>query len=93
MKRTALQRDQALVNQRLAAIDQPRAFRAVRGGLLRNVVIIGLVRLREIRRVGIGNRAFVTHPGKGSRGVEATGKGDANLLADREREEDFAHID
>ena len=91
MKRAALQRDQAFMYQRLAAVNQLRAFCAVRGSLLWNVVVIGLVRLREVRRIRIRNRAFVPHPGECSRGVEATGESDADLLADGEREKDFAH--
>ena len=93
MERAALQRDQTLMHQRFATIDQARALGAVLHCLLRDVVVVGFVRLRQIGRIGIRNRALVAHPCKCSRGVKATGKGDTDFLADREGEEDIAHIE
>ena len=90
-KRAASHCDLPPENQRFAPVDQSRALRAVSCSLLRNIVVVGLVGLREIRRLRMRHRAFVPHQCERSRGVEATRKCDADLFADGEGRQDFGH--
>ena len=91
MKRARLQRGDPFGDERGAAIDEARRFRAVGLRASRNVVVIRLVRLPEIRRVGVGHRAFRAHPVQRGTRVEAAGEGDADLLADGKVLQDVRH--
>ena len=91
VERAALQGDEALVDERLAAIDQARLLGAVERGAARDVVVVALVGLREVGGVGVGDGAVVAHPGEGGGGVEAAGEGDPDALALGQGQEDFAH--
>jgi hypothetical protein len=44
---------------------------------------IRLVRLSEIRDVGVGDGTLLSHPGDGRRGIETTRKGQPHTLSDR----------
>ena len=56
VKRAGLQRGDAFADKRPAAVDEAGLFSAVFEGLARNIVVVGLVGLAEIRRVGVGDR-------------------------------------
>ena len=79
----ALQRGDALLDELRAAIDQPRLLGAIEQRLARDLVVVLLVRLSEVRRVGVGDGAFRAHPVKGGARVEAARKCDADFLACR----------
>src|SRR5208337_601224 len=55
VERAGLQRRDPLPYQLFTAIDEPRYFGAVLQGAARDLVVIGLVGLAQIRRVGIWN--------------------------------------
>ena len=59
--------------------------------LARDLVVVGLVGLAEVGGVGVGDRALAAHPVQRGAGVEAAGKGDADLLAGGKVLEDGAH--
>ena len=59
---------------------------------LRDLVVVGLVRLAEVRGVGVGDRALRTHPVKRGAGVEAAGKCDADLLARGNALQNVRHV-
>ena len=91
MKRAGLQRREPLGDERGAAVDEARAFRAVRSRAARDLVVVRLVGLPEIRRVRIRNRAFRAHPVQRRARVETAGECDADLLADRNVLQDVRH--
>src|SRR6185295_15828907 len=76
-----LERGDALLDELRAAVDQPRLLGAILQRLPRDLVVVLLVRLTEVRRVGVGDRAFRAHPVKGSTRIEAARKRDADFLA------------
>jgi len=84
MKGAALERRDSLGHQLRAAFDQPRLLGAVGHRLPRDRVVVVLVRLSEMRGVGEGNAAVLTHPVQGGAGVEPARERDADPLADRE---------
>ena len=71
VKRAALQRRHAFGDERFAAFDQPRLLGAVGHRLARDLVVVGLVGLAEIRGVGVRNRALLAHPVQRGAGIEA----------------------
>ncbi len=91
MKGAGLQRRDPLGDQRGATVDETRAFRAVGSRTARDLVVVGLVGLSEIRRVRIGNRALRAHPVQRRARVEAAGECDADLLADGNVLQDVRH--
>ena len=91
VERARLQRGDAFGDERGAAVDEARRFRAVGQRASRNVVVVRLVRLAEIRGVGVGNRTLRAHPVQRGAGVETAGKGDADLLADGKILQDVRH--
>ncbi len=74
-----------------AAVDEAGLLGAVLERLARDLVVVGLVRLAEVGGVGVGDRALLLHPVERGGGVEAAGEGDADLLADGQRFEDYGH--
>src|SRR5262249_20820203 len=86
-----LKRGNSFEHERPAAVDEPRLFGAVLLCAPRDVVVVRLVRLPEIRGVRVRNRAALAHPVKGRARVEAAGKRDADFLAGRQRLEDRCH--
>ena len=84
MKRAGLQGGDAFADQRPAAVDETGFFGAVFERFARDVVVVGLVRLAEIGRVGVGHGALLLHPVQRGAGIEAAGKSDADFLADRQ---------
>ena len=91
MERAAGQSDEALLDERGLAVDEPRHLGAVgersagNGG---DVVFVGLA---QVPRVGAGHRALVAHPGDSHGGVQAPREGDADALADGQGLEDLRH--
>src|SRR5215475_9531195 len=83
MKRSGLDGGDSFGDKLLPAIHESGAFRAVFEGLLWNRIIIRFIRLSEIRRVSVWNRAVCPHPVESGAGVETTGERYANLVADR----------
>ncbi len=90
VERAALEGDQALVHQLLAAIDEAGLLGAVLACPLGHRVELRLVVLAEIGRVGERDRALVAHPGHRRRRVETAGEGDADPLSDGQRAEDVS---
>ena len=82
MERSALQRHQALLDQLRTAIHEPGLL-----GASQDVRKIGLVWLTEVRGVGKGHAALVTHPGHGGGGVKTAGERNADAFAYRKRRE------
>ena len=92
VERAALEGDDALARDGLAAVEQPRADGAVPERLLRDVVDVLLVGLREVGRVRVDDEALARQPGDGAARVEATGKRDGDgLTLLGERSEDASH--
>jgi hypothetical protein len=83
VKRSALQRGKPLRDELRAAVDEARFFRAVLQRLARDVVVVRLVGLSEVRGIGVRNGAFAAHPVQCGARVEAAGKCDADLLTGR----------
>ena len=81
VKRTALQRHQALTHERSPAVHQARCVSAVVQRPLRDARQVRLVVLAEVGRVGAHQRATLVHPRNRRRGVEPAREGDAHLLA------------
>ena len=90
-KRAALQRREPFGDELAAAVDQPRLLGAVLERAARDVVVVGLVGLTEIRGVGVRDRALGAHPVQRGARVEAAGKRDADLLAGRKTLKNCAH--
>ena len=88
----ALQRGHAFGHQLLAALDQARLLGAVAHRLARNLVVVGLVRLTEVRRVGERHGALRAHPVQRGTGVEAAGKGNADVFSDGKALKDVGHV-
>src|SRR5439155_20995620 len=70
---------------------EARLLGAVLQGPARNLVVVGLVGLTEVGGVGERNGAAAPHPVKRGAGVETAGKGNADLLAGRQRLQDVSH--
>ena len=87
----ALERDEPLVHELLAAVDDLRRLGAVGERPLRDVRDVDLVDLAEVGREGVRDAALLADPRDRDGGVEATREGDADALADGERLEDAAH--
>jgi hypothetical protein len=81
VERAALQRREPLGHQLGAAIDKARLLGAVLPRAPRDVFVIGLVRLPEVRRIRVWNRSLRAHPMKRGARIEAARKRDANFFA------------
>jgi hypothetical protein len=90
VERPALEGDQTLVNELLAAIDETSLLGAVLECPLRHRLQLRLVVLAEIGGVGEWDRTLVAHPSHRCRRVETAGEGDAHPLSDGERAEDVS---
>ncbi len=88
---TAGECGQALLDQRLAAVDQPRDLGAVGLCAAGHRVDVGLVVLADVGGVRARDGALVAHPGNRDRRVEAARERDADALADGEGGEDLGH--
>src|SRR5690606_23582118 len=89
----ALERGNALGGQLAPAVDQPREFGAVEQGLARNLLVVGLVGLAEVRGVGKGNGALVAHPAERGTRIEPSREGDSDFLSDRQTLKDIGQGD
>ena len=69
------------VDQLRAAIHQPGFLGAELQGLARNLVVVGLVRLAEVRGIGKDAGAFLLHPQQRRAGVEAARESDADVFS------------
>ena len=91
VERARLQRRDALGDERRAAVDEARRFGAVLQRAARNLVVVGLVGLAEVRGVRVRDRALRAHPVQRGAGVETAGERDADLLADGKILQDVRH--
>ena len=82
MPGAALQGDEALVDERLGAVDQPGDLGTVLGGTAGHRGDVGLVGLADVGGVGAGDGAVLAHPGDGDRRVEAAGERETDQFAD-----------
>ncbi len=82
MEGAARERADALLDERGTAVDQAGELGAVLERAAGHRVDVGLVGLPDVAGVGAGHGALVAHPGDRDRGVEASGEGDADALAD-----------
>ena len=92
MERAALQRSQSFADQLLSAIDQARSFCAVLQRAARDVIVVGLIRLAEIRGIAVRDRAFLPHPVDRRARVEPSGKCDADTFTDRQGLKNICHV-
>ncbi len=92
VERAGLQRGDAFGNKLRAAVDKPRLFGAVLQRAARDVVVVRLVRLAEVRGVRVRNGAPCAHPVQRGAGVEPAGEGDADFLAGGKVLEDVRHV-
>jgi hypothetical protein len=83
----------AFAHERAAAVDEAGVLGAVFEGLAGDLVVVGFVGLAQICGVGVGEGALLLHPVEGGAGVEAAGKGNANLLAEGQSFENYGHSD
>jgi hypothetical protein len=92
VERAALDGRDALAHHRVAAVHQAGRHAAVLQRHRRDVVHVGLVRLGEVRRVGVHREALMGEPGDGAARVEPAREGDAQFGARRrKRSVDAAH--
>ena len=75
----ALDRGDAFGDELRPAFDQARLLGAVGERLARDLGVVGLVGLAEVRGIGVRDRALRAHPVHRGAGVEAAGEGDADL--------------
>ena len=92
VERPRLQCRDSLGDERRTAIDEARGFRAVGARTARNLVVVRLVRLAEVRGVRVRDRALRAHPVQRGARVETAGKRDADFLADRKILQDVRHV-
>ncbi len=88
MEGAGLQCREPLGHQLRPAVDEARLLGAILQRLPGDLVVVGLVRLTEIGRVGVGDGALLPHPVERGARVEAAGKRDADFLADGDRLQD-----
>src|SRR6185437_9432591 len=91
VERARLQRGDALADQRSTAIDESRGLGSVAKRAARDVVVIVLVGLAEVRGVGVRDRAVRAHPVQRGAGVETARERDADFLAGRQTLQDAGH--
>ena len=91
VERPARDGGQALLHERVPAVDEPRELGAVLPGAVGDRVDLGLVVLAEVGRVRAGDRALLPHPRDGDGGVETSGEGDADAFADGQGGQDLGH--
>ena len=82
---------QALLDQLGAAVDGAGDLGAVLQGAVGDAVDVGLVVLADVGGVGARDGALGAHPGDRDGGVETSGEGDADALADGQGGENLAH--
>ena len=82
MKCAALDGGDTLGGELRPAIDQAGDLSAVLLGLARDVVVIALIGLTEMRGIRAGNGPLAAHPMHGGGRIQTTGEGDADALAD-----------
>ena len=86
-----LQRGESFANKRAAAVDEAGLLGAVFEGRAWDGVVVGFVRLAEVGRIGVRDRALLLHPVQGGGSVKPAGEGDADLLADGQGFENYGH--
>ena len=91
MERATLERDEPLVHERCAAVDELCSLGAVVERALAHAPDVGLVVLTEIGRESVRDTALLADPRDGDGGVEAAGERDPDSLSDGKRLEDTAH--
>ncbi len=84
----ALQGGNPLRDELSAAVHQARFFGAVLKRLAGNLVVVGLIRLPEVRGIRVGHRTLGAHPMQGRAGIETARECDADVFADGKGLED-----
>src|SRR6202008_299400 len=92
MESAALDGGDAFGDELRAALDQASDRGAVSERLARNVRVVGLVRLAEVRGIRVGDRALRAHPVHCRAGVEPAPEGNADFLAFRQRAENRPQV-
>src|SRR4030095_9992140 len=85
-----LERREPLGDELRTTVCAPRPLRAGGHRLARDLVVVGLVGLAEVRRIRVRDRAALAHPAERGARIEAARERDADLLADRKALEDVA---
>src|SRR5204863_6199443 len=80
VKRAALQRGQAFAHKLMAAIDEPGFFGPVLERTPRDIVIIGLIWLPQVRGVAVRYGALLPHPVDGRAGIESAGERNTDIF-------------
>ena len=91
VKGAALQRREPFGDELGAAVDEPRLLGAVLQRPARDVVVVGLVGLSEVRGVRVRDRALCAHPVERGARVESARERDADLLAGGDALENIGH--
>ena len=93
VERAALQGGDPFRHQLRTAVDQPRPLGAVLARAAGDIVVVGLVGLTEVGRVGERDGPLLPHPVQRRAGIEASGKGNADTLADGQVLKNDSHRD
>ena len=91
VERAAGQRDEPLLDQRGAAVDDAGDLGAVLLRAVRDAGQVRFVALAEVGGVRAGHGAVLAHPGHGHRGVQTAGERDTDLLPLGQRLKNFGH--
>ena len=91
VKRAALQDRQSLGDELRAAVDEAGLFGAVLQRAPRNLVVVRLVGLTEVRGVGVRDRALAAHPVQRRARVEPARERDADAFAGRQFLKNVGH--
>src|SRR5690606_4265840 len=88
---TAGEGHQSLLDQLRATVEQAGQLGAVLLGATGDGGDLGLVVLPDVGGVGARDRPLLAHPRDRDGGVETSGEGDADALADRNGRENLGH--
>ena len=91
VKRAAGQRDEPLLDQRSATVDDAGDLGAVLDRPVRDPGQVGFVVLTEVGGVRAGHRTVLAHPGHGHRSVQTSRERDTDLLPLGRRLKNFGH--
>ena len=91
VERTALQGDEALLDEQALGVDEAGDLGTVFLGALGHRFEVGFVVLADVGRVRARDGTLVAHPRDRAGGVQSAGEGDSNVLTDWERRQYFRH--
>ncbi|CZU89875.1 Uncharacterised protein [Enterobacter cloacae] len=72
VERTTLNSRDTFSDQLLTAVNQARVLCSILFSATRNGIIVVLIRLTQVRSIGIRNRSLLAHPQQCSAGIQAT---------------------